>query len=107
MRENRSSQMFDYQQLTPELAERARTAATRVRDFMRASVVEVGRELLRVKEELEHGQFIAWVQSECHLGVRTAERLIRAAEFAAKYDNLSYLPMDGLLAFASRSTPEA
>ena len=105
MRNPPAREKFDYDQLVPELAEQARAAASRVRDFVRASVIDVGRELLAVKAQLEHGQFLNWLGSECDLRVRTAQRLMQVAEAIGKNDNLSYLPPDGLLAISARSAP--
>jgi hypothetical protein len=68
---------------------------------MRDSVLTVGRELLVIKAQIEHGPFQAWVRQECGLNVRTAERAIQAAELVGKNDKLSYLPADGLLALSS------
>ena len=70
-----------------------------------ASVVDVGRDLLEVKEHLEHGQFKAWVERECGLRLRTAERLMQAVAVLGKSVNLTYLPPDGLLALAARTAP--
>ena len=53
---------FDSGQLEAEPAEEVRGVAERVRGFIRASVIDVGRELLRVKERLNHGQFVVWVR---------------------------------------------
>jgi hypothetical protein len=78
-------------------------AADRVRGLIRASVIEVGRELLAIKRQLKHGQFVAWVEHDCQLSIRAAQRAMRAAEMVEKNDKLSYLPPDGLLALASRS----
>src|SRR4051794_33566902 len=100
------SSCFDYSQLRADLADEVREAAERVRGFTLAAVIEVGRELLLVKKRLKHGQFAAWVKSECAIHMRAAQRAMRAAEMVEKNDKLSYLPADGLLALASRSAPE-
>ena len=104
MTEGPNSCEFDYNQLAPDLALQMRGAADRVRQSVRASIIDVGRELLQVKERLEHGQFVAWVERECQLRIKTAERRMRAAD-VAKNDKLSYLPPDGLLALSARSAP--
>src|SRR2546423_13935398 len=94
---------FDYGKLDAGISDQMRGAAGRVRDLMRGSVLTVGRELLAIKAQLEHGQFQAWVRQECGLNVRTAERAMKAAELVGKNDKLSYLPADGLLALSSRA----
>jgi Protein of unknown function (DUF3102) len=97
---------FDYSQVDTDLAAQMREAADRVRARMRASIIEVGHELLAIKDRLGHGQFVAWVEHECQLNIRAAQRAMQAAEMVDKHDKLSYLPPDGLLALASRSASE-
>ena len=53
--------------------------------------------LLRVKEELPHGEFIPWVEANCRVSARQAQRYMRAsrglpiAVTAPKNDTVSYL----------------
>ena len=94
---------FDYAEVDKATADEMRDAADRVRRSMRDSVVTVGRELLAIKKQIKHGQFSAWVEVECEISLRTAERAIKAAELVEKNDKLSYLPADGLLALSSRA----
>lgn len=98
---------FNYSTLTAEVANEMRRYASSIQRFQRASVLDVGRELIAAKELVEHGFFRSWVEIACQLHIRTAERLMQAAMLVQKNDNLSYLPPDGLLALASRSTPTA
>jgi hypothetical protein len=97
---------FDYTQIDVGVAAAMRAAADRVCGLMRASVIEVGRELLTIKRKLKRGQFVSWVERECRLSTRAAQRAMLAAEMIEKNDKLSYLPPDGLLALASRSASE-
>src|SRR3954453_13710606 len=101
------SSCFDYSQLRADLADEVREAAERIRGFTLAAVIEVGRELLLVKERLKHGQFAVWVKSECAIHMRAAQRAMRAAEMVEKNDKLSYLPADGLLTLASHAAETA
>jgi hypothetical protein len=96
---------FDYGTLDAAIAGEMREAANRVRGIQRATVLDVGRELLAAKSRVDHGQFTAWVEAECGLTIRTAERMMRVAELVGENDKLSYLPADGLLALASRTAP--
>ncbi len=51
-------QAFDYSQFEPDEAERLRSAAERIRDKVRKTLVdifEIGGELLEVKQSLPHG----------------------------------------------------
>src|SRR5690349_11100855 len=93
---------FDYGKVGEAAAEQMGGAADRVRGLTRASVIEVGRELLKIKDtQVEHGHFRAWVHFECSLSIRTAERAMQVAKLVAKNEKLSYLPANGLLALAS------
>src|SRR5207302_6854108 len=55
---------------------------------------------------LEHGQFMIWVETECGLSIRTAQRAMQVAELGIKNVNLTYLPVRSLLLLAARSTPK-
>jgi Protein of unknown function (DUF3102) len=96
---------FDYAALAADVADEMRARASRIHEIRQASVLEVGRELIAAKEQVEHGCFVAWVQTACQMNIRGAERAMQAAELVEKNDKLSYLPPDGLLALASRSAP--
>jgi DUF3102 family protein len=98
---------FDYATVAIDLAVDLLQAADRAWKLAHAGMIEIGRELLTVKDRLEHGQFVAWVQYECQMPIRSVERAMRAAEMVEKNDNLSYLPADGLLALGARSSPKA
>src|SRR5437764_14950331 len=80
---------FDYGKLDAGISDTMRGAAGRVRDLMRGSVLTIGRELLVIKAQIEHGQLQAWVRQECGLNVRRAERAVQAAEFIGEHDKLS------------------
>lgn len=97
--------LIDYGTLDVDIANQMRDRATRIQRLQRASVLDVGRELIAAKGLVEHGFFRSWVETACQIHIRTAERLMQAALLAQKNDNLSYLPPDGLLALASRSAP--
>jgi hypothetical protein len=95
---------FDYRALGTDVAAEMRARASR--SLQRASVLDVGRELIAAKKLVAHGFFRDWVQTACQIHTRTAERIMQAALLVEKDDKLSYLPPDGLLALASRSAPE-
>jgi hypothetical protein len=97
---------FDYGVLDTATATEASAAATRIRGYVRSAVLDTGKDLLVIKEKMERGQFIAWVETECQINIRTAQRAMRAAQLVEKNDKLSYLPPDGLLALADRTAPE-
>jgi hypothetical protein len=97
---------FDYSTLSADVANEMRDCASRIRRLQRASVLEVGRELIAAKELVEHGFFRDWVKTACQMHIRTAERLMQSALLVKENDKLSYLPPDGLVALAARSAPE-
>ena len=97
---------FNYEVVPADIAHTMRAAAQRIHDHHRVAVIEVGRELAAVKEQIQHGEFEQWVERECRMTIRAAQRAMLAAEMAAKNDNLSYLPPDGLLALAAPSAPK-
>jgi hypothetical protein len=99
---------FDYSTVSDDTAEQMRAAAERVHKLNQIahdSGISVGRELLAVKDRVAHGQFEDWVEHECQMPMRTAQRMMLAAEMVGKNDKLSYLPQDGLVALGSRSAP--
>ena len=97
---------FDYTALgDTDLEQRARAAVDRIRDLQKAAVVDIGRELLGMKELLPHGQFLPWVES-FGLERRTATNYMQvAAEFGGKWETVAHLPTGILYKLASPSTP--
>jgi hypothetical protein len=104
---------FDYAALSPELAEPLRKQASRIRDRLRATVtavIEVGRDLIAVRQQLPHGQFGDWVVAECRFSRSTACNYMKAAEFADslpadKFPTVGNLPERTLYRLAAKSTP--
>ena len=99
---------FDYSRLEGVAADEARAAVERYRERQKAYVIDTGRDLLAVKEWLEHGLFLEWVQAEMGMTPRSAQRAMSAAEvLGAKSDTVSYLPPTTLYALSAPSTPAA
>ena len=97
---------FDYSVMDAAVADEMRDAAARVRRRMVAASRDVGRDLIVIKDRVEHGQFVAWVENECRLNIRTAQRLMQAAGLVSKCDKLSYLPQATLELLTAGATPE-
>lgn len=98
---------FDYSQLDDAAANQAKAVVDRYRERQKAYVIDTGRDLLAVKERLEHGLFLEWVQAEMHMTPRSAQRAMAAAEvLGAKSDTVSYLPPTVLYELSAPSTPE-
>jgi hypothetical protein len=68
--------------------------------------IEIGSDLIKVKEALDHGGFGDWLDKQ--FGERrTAQRLMQvAAKFATKNDTVSHLTLSTVYLLASPSTPE-
>jgi Protein of unknown function (DUF3102) len=75
----------------------ARTLATIVGEIRKtlsndtANVIRRGQLLIEAKDQLEHGEWLPWLEDNFDMDERTAQRAMAVAEFASKYDNLSDL----------------
>ena len=85
------------------LASEMQIAASRIRDRMKAALIDVGRDLIAIKDE--HGKFVEWVENECLINIRTAQRMMAAVELITTNDKLSYLPRTTLELLAASATP--
>lgn len=77
------SRRFDYDQLPYEIASLTRDRASRIRRHHRLtaeSAMEIGRELMRAKSQLAHGQFEGWVEHELGFSVRSARNFMALAK---------------------------
>lgn len=81
----------------------ARTAAT-----TKAAALEIGGYLLRAKEQLPHGQFIAWVSERFAFSRQTAHNMMNAASLfqGDKCQTFDILPDRTAFLLAQPSTPE-
>ena len=91
----------------PELEE----AAQRIKSLRRAATehaVEIGRELLRIKESLPRGAFVKWVEKACEFKIRTAQDLMKLAREADSNAKLVALMVPSTLrVYLSKTTPPA
>ena len=101
--------VFQYDALAADTAVRLRDTACRIRARVKVTttaIIEIGTELVAVKKELEHGRFTQWVETECGFSLRTAERFIGVAKFAAgKTDIVSNLQVATVYRIAAKSAP--
>jgi hypothetical protein len=101
---------FDYSQLKPKVAERVKETADRVRDWLEKTAgqtVEIGAALLKVKDELLHGQFGPWLKAEFGWTERTARNLMAVAErFGSKSEIISEFQPTALYLLAAPSAPD-
>ena len=100
---------FDYGSIDPTAAADAKAAASRIRSRItgiKTSIIDIGKDLLSVKETLAHGEFGAWLDAEFGMSDRTARRYMLAAETLGSIsDTVSDLPVKVLHALAAPSTP--
>lgn len=103
---------FDYATLPVDAALNARAAAERIKLRLKRTVediIEIGRELTAVKNDLPHGQFLPWISTEFEMSEDTAQNFLRVYErFGQKPNNsvFNFKPTI-LYALAAPSTPDA
>ena len=99
---------FDYEQFDDAAADAAKAAVDRYRGRKEAFLFDTGRDLLAVKERVEHGLFTAWVEAGMGITVRTAQHMMNvAAAFGCESEKFSLLPDSALYKLAAPSTPQA
>jgi hypothetical protein len=106
-----SVRAFDYTGIEPAIAEKMRQTATSIRSRHRGLIqvaIEIGVELMAVKEQIGHGRFRQWLQAEFPDSERTATNFMRAAEvFGTKTATVADLPPTVVYALAAKTTPAA
>jgi hypothetical protein len=103
---------FNYDLLETKLADKVRSAADRIRERVKKTVediIEVGNDLLAVKEALPHGQFQPWLKAEFGWSERSAQNFMSVAENfkSAKNADLPIQPSAAYLLAASSVPDEA
>lgn len=105
-----AAQTFDYAAVSATVAAEAQAVAQRVREHHRQtvqSILEIGRDLMRVKGQLGHGNFGAWLALEFGGVARTAQNYMLAAErFGDKSEIISQLSPSTIYRLAAPSTPD-
>jgi hypothetical protein len=100
---------FDYTSVSQDLATKLRNQASRIREKTKATVsaiIDIGNDLIAVKQHLEHGQFTEWVEAECGFSARSARLYTQAAHFAKdKTEMVSVLRPTTLYMLSAKSTP--
>jgi hypothetical protein len=93
-----------------DLANELQETANRIRRRTGSCLIENGRDLLRARAVLKHGQLRRWVEGECGLTMRLAQLAMRVAEYADASDKgeiISHLPVTVQYLIAAKSVPEA
>ena len=97
---------FSYASLDAGAAAVAREAAEVIQGVQRAFTLEVGRQLLRVKDALPHGAFEQWVRGVLDMKPRTARNCMKAARWLdGKPATVADLPPTLLYALADPAAP--
>jgi hypothetical protein len=103
-------QAYDYTALDADNAVLARRTAEKIRLHLQRTskeIIEIGADLIRVKDALGHGRFGEWFQAEFGWTIRTAQNYMRASSvFGSKCETVSYLPPKTLYLLSARSTPK-
>ena len=101
---------FNYDLVTEDFQGTLIAAADRIKSRVHRAatdIIEIGRDLLTIKSELDHGLFLKWVASEFQWSPRTAQNYMAAAEWAGdKYETVSHLPTKLIYDLASETTPD-
>lgn len=108
--ELRSGLRWDYSQLGDAASAVIEHTIEIKRNERRAneSVIEAGRHLIAVRDALQHGQWMDWLETEFSMSDRTARTMISIAErFDGKLETVSNLGQSVLGLLASPSVPEA
>ena len=101
---------FNYDLLETKVRDKVRSAADRIRERVKKTVediIEVGNDLLAVKEALPHGQFLPWLKAEFGWSERSAQNFMSVAEQfkSAKIADLPIQPSAAYL-LAAPSVPD-
>lgn len=92
----RQLSLFDYGDLAVADVKRCEAAVERITKSQRrmaGDIIAIGKELLAVKDRLEHGQFGQWIKHYFGWSQPTASRMMQAAETFKEF-NLNTLTVD-------------
>jgi hypothetical protein len=108
--EERAPVAFDYADLDDETRAFVQQKAAETHGYLKhtaEAMIKVGQNLLAVKQRIEHGRFMAWVQTEFGISYQTALNCMRIAErFGDKVKNILTLPSSVLYVLAQPSTSD-
>jgi hypothetical protein len=98
---------FDYNELEKPVAKFLLGQANRIRRYVQATTIQIGKDLLVAKHYLNHGQFLRWVEHEIGMPARTAQAHMRVAQWASnKSAVVAHLAPTLLFILSAPSTPE-
>jgi hypothetical protein len=98
---------FDYGSLPPAVEKFLRGQASRIRQYINKSVIQIGKDLVGAKHYLSHGEFLRWVEDEVGIPARTAQSYMRVANWASSQSaTVALLPPTALYALSSPGVPK-
>lgn len=101
--------LFSYAMLAREDEAEVREAAERIKLRLRRSaedIIEIGKDLIAVKDRLPHGSFLPWIEQEFGMSRFTANRFMAVAEvYGAKGSTVQHLDLTALYELAAPKTP--
>jgi hypothetical protein len=104
-----AASQFDYSAISQSLVPNLQAQAKLIKNMIAkttAGLIEVGRNLIAVKQQLDHGQFINWVEIEVGIVKRTAQSYMAIARLAeAKGATVALLPPTTAHKLAAFSAP--
>lgn len=105
------AQRFDYTILDAQTYQFVKTQTGEIRALMKLSfesIIQIGQKLKLVKQQLGHGHFRAWLESEFNWGAWTASKFMQVAD---RFEGTNFSGLDiapsALYELAAPSTPEA
>lgn len=103
-------ELFNYAALTPELQIEVKAATERIKLRMKRTaedIIEIGKDLIAVKAQLPHGQFLPWIAAEFEMSQATANNFIQVAKrFGDKLSKIDNFNSTILYQLAAPSTPD-
>lgn len=101
---------FDYAALPVDAALNARDAAERIKLRLKRTledIIEIGRELTAVKDELPHGHFLPWIAAEFEMSEDTATNFMNVCSRFGQIPKFSEFKPSVLYLLAAPKTPES
>jgi len=102
-------ELFDYSTLAPDLQVEVKTATERIKLRMKRTaedIIEIGKDLISIKEKLSHGDFLPWIKSEFEMSEPTAKRLMSVARRFPEIAQIERFAPSTLYELAAPSTSD-
>lgn len=104
------AQSFDYGSLDSETRIVVQQRTSEIKSLIRQTaqdIIDIGQKLIKVKQQLEHGNFRNWLKAEFEWGISTATKFMHVAN-RFKCVNLTHLSItaSALYLLAAPCTPE-